>query len=984
MALINEYKQVSITQMLGDLKKYKYDPTRIQTVGLNYLKYITDERVDVVDPTSPFAFLMELSAVNTALAISEGEDRTRKQYPALAIDYDDLYRHMSDKDYINRFAVPTKAKFKVVCDLVGLINSMVDDPANNCWKVVIPRDTWFEASGVPFRIVHPITILKHYNGGVRVEYDTSYPDSLFEINTVLIEHDYLTDGTNRKYLYFDVDTYQFNTESAYFTIEATHQFRKTIPFDKQFYHAKVFHRNNDTNNRWVELKTTHSEFVFDPKVPTVILKLLENNLVVEIPYVYVLEELIKGDIRIDILTTEGDIHLNMNFIGNDDFAPKYNIIDTERDASLYTAATQSVPLVVSSTDIASGGKDIKSFEELRSEVLDNAMGNFKLPISNQQMTNYLDDRGYILSKNIDIVTERYYIASKDLPLPTNETLITPAVLTAGSVLTTIDNLRLNPTFIQNTDMIIIPSKSLFKEEKGTLNFLNDNDIKNLDQLKVLAPHKLVSLLTDDNYYYTPYYYVLDFSNGYFDARAYDLDKPSITKLNFAYRSPTYNGVVNTLETKLTKTKEGYRLLIMTKADAIYNQENDNDLYIQLSFKPYKSTSRVFINGELIKKTTDGRRVFEFFIQTNHRLYEVEEQSLIELINFDLSSSDDVSSLSLLEQEFDLFYLSRNKPAKWSIDYPPELINTESTSLNAFIITHEKINLKFGCYLKYLWSKTRTFFYGNEYKTYKDDVPLLYEEDVYDVDAKTGSIFKFVEDNCEIEYLLKHRKGDPVFDSNGNPLYRYRKGDVILGPDGLPVRDEAKIQRLIDFTLVDACYLYANGKVYTDYHDEFTQLITDWVITDMVYYNELTLEKTEIYFYPRTTKGMIKVLVRDNIYDFIDAAQKLTIDFYVHRRVYNDPIALEAIRIKSIRLISQYFKNRRIAISDIIKQIKNEMSDVIVSLNITGLGGVNNYEVVTVETTDQLSIAKRSTLLDSGDFIVEENITTNFYIHELPL
>ena len=190
-------------------------------------------------------------------------------------------------------------------------------------------------------------------------------------------------------------------------------------------------------------------------------------------------------------------------------------------------------------------------------------------------------------------------------------------------------------------------------------------------------------------------------------------------------------------------------------------------------------------------------MWEFLISTSHRIFEIEDTSFIELTNLDLTNVDDVSSLSLLEQDFDLVYLSRNKPTVWSLDYPPELVDVESTSLNAFILTHETMRLNLGTYLKYLWTETRTFFYGNEYATYQYDVPLLYEEDVYEIDPETGSIFRFVEDTCAIEYLLKHHKGDPVLDENGNPLYRYRRGDVILGPDGLPIRAESKIQRLID-------------------------------------------------------------------------------------------------------------------------------------------------------------------------------------------
>lgn len=983
MANLPNFKQVSISQMLGDLSIYKYDPSRIQQVTLKYLSAITDGAVDIVDPTNPFVFLMEMSSVHTALAINENEAFLRKQYPSLSLNKDDLYIHMSDKDYINRFALPSTATFKVLCDVTGLINNMEDDPDRKQYKVTIPRDTTITASGINFSIVNPVNIIKQYTGSLRVEYDTSYPSPLFDITTSIIQHEIITDKTNRQWLIFNLPTYQFDVSAAFFNIENTNIFNKNVTFKDQFYFARVFYSNNTSNGNWVEIKTTHSEQVFDPLIPTAIINVLDDEVRVTIPYVYVLNGNISGNVRVDIYTTKGDVELNLSQISNSSFTINYSAINKVRDSNKYTQAIYKVPIIISSTDFAQGGKNSKDFIELRSEVLDNAIGNFKLPITHIQMVNYLNDRNYTVSKNVDTVTERYYIASKDLTNPKNSTLITPAVVTGNTVITTMQDLQANKNLYSNLTRVTIPSNSLFKVIDGKCTLLSDKEVYNLQVLKTANSLSFTNLINNGEYFFTPYYYVVDFNSSYFEVRPYNLDSPVLNNINFKYRSSSYLGAVNTKGFNIKKTNDGYVIQITTKQDNTYKEESDDNLFVQLSYIPVNGSTRAYLNGNYLGKAEDGSRIFEFTLKTNHQVYPIENNHYLELTNFGLNKNTIIDTQVSLNQIFDITYLSKNKPENFVLDYDPLLVDHSMTSDNAFVITHETFNITLGQYLKYLWSKSRTFFYGNEYKTYKEDIPLYYTEDIYETDLETGSIFKF-NSNCEIEYLLKYKKGDPILDTSGNQVYSHRKGDPILDENQQPIKNESIINRLFYVTLVDACYLFADGNVYNDYRKDFTAVINDWVVDEMVDFNEIALEKTAIYYYPKITKGKIKVLIRDKIYDYIEASQKLILDFYVPNNVYNDVVTLDYIKKSSISLIGEYFKNKRISISDMVDIIKTNLNNTIVSVSIKNLGGENNYEVVTVDETSQLSIAKKLTVIDSGDMIVEEDITFNFFIHELPL
>ena len=95
----------SVEKMLSEIIKYKNDPGSIQKTVLNTLVEVSNGTIDVVDPTSPFVFCLEASSILTASFMSENEIYNRKQYPLSAQTAEDLYPHMSDKDFFDRFAL---------------------------------------------------------------------------------------------------------------------------------------------------------------------------------------------------------------------------------------------------------------------------------------------------------------------------------------------------------------------------------------------------------------------------------------------------------------------------------------------------------------------------------------------------------------------------------------------------------------------------------------------------------------------------------------------------------------------------------------------------------------------------------------------------------------------------------------------------------------------------------------------------------------
>ncbi len=90
-----------------------------------------------------------------------------KLYPALSQDFNDLYRHMSDKDYIDILATPSVGTFKWIVDYQQLIQQMVFNSTLNCNMATIPRNTRININGYIFSLQYPINIIRYSNGALR-------------------------------------------------------------------------------------------------------------------------------------------------------------------------------------------------------------------------------------------------------------------------------------------------------------------------------------------------------------------------------------------------------------------------------------------------------------------------------------------------------------------------------------------------------------------------------------------------------------------------------------------------------------------------------------------------------------------------------------------------------------------------------------------------------------------------------------------------
>jgi hypothetical protein len=935
---LTNYTATPVSKLRDRFNEARFDPTMLIKAEIETVEEITNNKAVLVDATNPAVLVLEMAAVLASNCIQEAAALLRKQYPSLANTVEELYYHMSDEDYLNRFASAATGNFTFSIQVSDLISQMVYDPVEKTYKVEFPRDSTITVDGVTFTTLYPIVIRRYSNGVVQISYDPSIVSPVSSLKNTIIELTTRRAANGDEWIFFTIPALQTAITPSYFVIERTYNFRKSIVYTDDFFHARVFYQNTNTAKAWVEILTTHSDQVFDISKPTALLKVLEDTVLVEIPAIYITSGLISGQLRVDLYTTKGELSLNLQNYRQDAFVVDLKAIDEERDLNDYTNAMAGVSYYCYSLDVVSGGKSAVDFETLRERVIYNSVGPQALPITNFQQTASVENNGFQIVKDIDVVTNRVFQATRELPTPKNTKLITPANIGIATFTSSLEELVVKSKVVDNGSRATILSKALFKSTNGKLQLLSESEI---GQLYALNQTALVDEVNGGSYLYTPFYTVFDASGDEFGVRSYALDQPYAKDLNFVRQNQTLQLFVNTGSYSITKLSDGFTLKITTKSGNYYQNLDNGQIGVQLAFNPKGESTYAYINGVLEAKGSDGERTFSFKIETNHDL---NSEHLLAITNSQVQGITDYTAWIDLTTEFSLIHHTNSLTENFTFD-ETDLI------LGKFLLTPghvgnnlEKLTIHFGDALKNLWSRSRSFKTDRIYKTHQVDVPLFYEEVVFDINPSTGSSFTI--ENNEIVYHYLHKVGDPVLDANGNQVYKYRVGDVMLDANGDPIYDvDLKTGRECDLLVVDARYYFATDTATVSYRKEIETILTDWIVDGLADIAEELLEQTRVYFYPKTTLGVVRVYTPNDAEDYLNAEQVLTVSLYAPKAIYENLGVREKLESSTIEILSTYIGQSRVNVSEIEDYLRVYYADSVSSVRLSGLGGAANYQVV---------------------------------------
>lgn len=952
-------------ELLDIINKAQGNPSSILQTVISLQEDASNGKVRYVDPGNPIVAQIETSAVIHMASVQQAVQGLRNLYSNLAQTPEQLYNHMSYRDYVNRFASPSTDPFICFVPLSKFNEAAVRVPGAGYRLATIPRDTKVTVNEHSvFTLQFPVNIKAFDTGGVEVSYDNSVESPLQNLTTNIIVSTVVTDPSSREmFLRFTVPLVQVAINKVTGTVQPGAYYTNRIKFTDQYCMARAWYRSNSTMG-WKEMLTTHSPMAYDPDEPTMQLKVIEDELITSLPLIYQSTGEVIGEIRVDVYTTKGSEIFDMTRFNVDQFNIDMTPLDPNRDTSVYTAAAVSMQMTCRSLAISSGGKDALTFEQLKERVTNSSLGSQVVPITNVNIKAAVENAGFELVPNVDVLTNRIFLATRSLPAPTNPELVTSANIGISTYVTDDVSLSGHPWVRKHGGRTTFLSRNLYQGSNGLLRLLS---VKEVEDIQALPSTGKVSKVNSGNYLYTPFYYVLDTSERELVVRPYHLDQPVASNLDFKDQNASLQLVVNTDDYHLRKYESGYKLRITTNSGFQYKALEDNEVQAQVAVRLLGATRRAYWPGVLVGKTAGNERIWEFDIQTD---YDIDSNHNLYLTNGQVTATSAEAVAVELSSGFDIFHTTTSltglyRPSEMDQIYGKFLISGASAC-----ITHESLELGFGDFLSGLWSRGRSLPEYQVFERYNQDVPAIAEKNVF-----ADPPFQILDGKVIYNYIYK--KGDPILDNEGNPTIAHYAGDVVY-KDGKPLVSRSVIGSCeFDLLTVDGRHYFVDDETYLQYNAEFVATIVDWVLDDIPVIQAKVLEKTKVYFYPKNQLANTAIVIDDYTEDRIPSEQQIYIDLYADLGILRDTQRQKTIRINTIRYLDKWVSGKKIAVSDAINALTDLYGDTVDAIKMSGLGPNNDIQLANiVRDEERLTLKRVLDVQQDGTYIIREDVTIN--------
>lgn len=962
-------------QYIDKISSLRFNPLLMQSTILNRIEDSQLGKKVGGHPTTPLDFLVEAAVSLSSANALEAEALTRRQYESLAVTYDDLYHHMSDRDYLGRFSTPATTVVKLMIGRDELINRSVATNVAGIRKLTIPRHTEIAVGDLTFTMQYPIDIRVMPHKGLQVVYDGSQPSPLItlESNTVDWSVTRFNDQVEN-YLIIDIPVSQFSIRSEIVKVTTSSPVNKTFTFKDQFYYCRVYNRRDGED--WVEINTTHSDQVYDPMKLTALLKIDNGSLNVTIPRLYQNSSMIGHELRCDIYTTQGPVDLALNTIDISEF--KWRWIDhgwSSRTPNEFSSPLNNMQTVsIFSDRMVSGGSNAMSFERLRERVITNTLTSADVPITNIQMISRLEDIGYDASKYIDNITERSFVATRKLPPPRD--LVSGMGSTVGRLSFDFETLSRHPTVSDNGNRITLLPDTLFEENDGKFSIVEHQRFLNIMQndRDVIA-----DIVSTSNFLYTPFHYVLDITSNTFLTRSYYFDNPSIVNKYFIEENGTLGIQVSSDRYSVIKKRDGWTLQVLTSSSEEFKEIPDEDIFVQLKINPRNETQGAYLNGVLVSTDASTKeRLYEFTFDTT---WDINTEDHLTLTSFAMFDTTTYPFKVELEDWFEILYCVRD----------PQIPNQEHSEIDnnlglhllpvdVYGLYHEKIKIHLGNNLTNLWKRSRSTVSDLFYERYDEDVPSLYTENIYESDANGNTI---IWENGRPTYKIKHRKGDQILDVNQKPVLLHRKGEVKKDHLNQPIVVEGrKVEREADFIVFDGCYYFATGRADNIYKKFVPNLIDEWMSTDLQPIHKRLLEKTTLQFRPKTTMGLLEAVIGENKHVRLQADLNIIVRLYVDRTVHKDTKLKDALKQATVTTVARLLDRSVVTTSEIISTVRATLGSDVIAVEMESIGGYGTQTAITIsDNIGRLSIGTKLVNLPDDTFVVRDNISVEFVRHK---
>ena len=621
----------------------------------------------IVDPNNTPSLLMEAFASTTAGLVRKLEDTVRPAiYPARAKDAVELYKHLSDYEYVNVFATPAQTTLLMTLDkayVMANAMSYTDKEGITYYKLIIPKTTVFTIGDHYFGLYYPIEIRCNVTTNrLYIVYDTSELNPMHALTSNVLEYD-IREVEGHDIIYLKIPVYQFRVDVYDDNVVISSGYKRVVTYQDRFYairaRANVLQNpghGENVEDEWAmeEIKLCASGMTYDTDTVTMVFTPDPDALTVtlEIPYIYFSKGLIDGDVEVEIYTTEGEINYTLPSIEEQEELELCSIdmfsrLVTDDGITPYVDPFRRMPAlsIVPLNTAVVGGTNGMDLETLRKHVVNGTLHTKTLQTP-ADIDAYFESRGYKTTILRDGVTDRIYLVHSSVTNTLDE------IISAGTLNTVFDfrpdNLKSFSTITGSDNghiYTILPSTIYkFDTNKGIVTPLTDNEREDLNSL---APADLVDEYNKSIYTLSPFHLQVDTSSRYPTSITYDMRDVEIKSRQFIgdRDSQEYQLILNSVNVKVEKSEKNpltdkYVFTFnvsssgLDNIDAVVVQEDGS---VVKNFRVICGLKNVdgsyyFAEAKWLKKE-GGADYFQLSVYSDYRFHQDDNEHSVELTTY---------------------------------------------------------------------------------------------------------------------------------------------------------------------------------------------------------------------------------------------------------------------------------------------------------------------------------------------------------------
>lgn len=978
-----------------ELNKISNNPSRvIATIFNNVESTFTAEQGTLNSGDHPFAFMVDLVVGTQYGFISQLGDVDAGQYRVHARNIGDLSKTMSDADWYGVYGEPSATTVRFIIaeetlDELAIRYTETSGTLDNSYrKLVIAPDTRITIAGIPFLLENPVEIRVMDHGGYEVVYDSTRQSKLNPLSTNTPDVTYL-DIDRLRYLAIHLPIRQLKaTLIPNKPINANAGFRETIDYEDSIYAVRAFLTPDGSTQR-SEMAVIYNNQNYDPNQPTLVIDLkTDTTFEASVPPVYTQNGII-GSARINILvyTTKGELYRDLSTLTGQYFT--YEFFDYANDNGALNQFEKPFArintVLVDALSAITGGRNAIAFQDLKDTLIYGHRQRL-IPISNNDISQFLLYNGYSSVKSIDLITDRLYRVTKDLPIQDSKLYTDSSVasfnsamgVNVGSILTSLEEIVSSGWGIDNGLRVTLLQRAVFDITKQTPYLVPKVQY---ETLMASSNQNKIDTMAKKSMVYTPFTYVFDTTKNRAVTRIYRTNHPSIRYQTFRFENATLGLQVSVGNIDIAYTNEGYAITIVTSSTDAYKNLSDDNVGLQLSFTPSGVTSPITMRAELKGTDSDKERHFVFNIPSN---FDITDADLIALKGFNQFGQPVTNgSFVDLQTTANFIFTLSGSGVKLTSTSDMKIDQSLFSSTNISIIETEYV-VEFGRNLGSLYTRIRPMLGDAQYEKYDANVPSLYANDEYQYETVTNSDGSTIRKLVLVDGLpvILHKAGTQVMTDDGQPVWLYLKGQTKYDDQGKPVQlAPRKMKYYWDFVGFDFSYMLSQDEYDTAYMESTEAFFVDQVVAQLDNYNKITLDETKLVFKPRSTMGFTKTVVNEMIQRTLKNDLTFAVVYMLTQNGMRNQNLKDNLNTSTHTLINTALLKDTVSHSGIVSILKANGGSEVIDVHLTVMAGDYEVDAITnVDSTNGFSVSKNIEQTADKFLTIKEAVEIQFKRH----